>query len=263
MKVLCKFILFAILMSSCNSLSNTNKQNCKITTIKYLSTYLGSNIETDTIAGYNTNLKTAKEMASMNATELKSAYFFIPIIINDISKFYSNSTLSENEKKILIEYGKIFKTIFNDSKFEITKNNSKKQICDKINAMIKKYHTLCEDDNQFYKMIYTLDDGPFYGFNYDNKLQLKNEISFDKFKLIIRGDEAENTLELIDKNNKLKWRKLIARDSIYKIKTLSFIFKPVQVSNDLGYEILLNGDGEIIHLYLKKNGDFKLFFHSW
>ena len=108
-----------------------------------------------------------------------------------------------------------------------------------------------------------MDDGPFYGFDTNKELEKINEISFDQFKLVQRGNQTENTLELIDEKGNVKWRKIIARSEDYKIKRLSFSNESVRVKNKLGYKLALLGDGELIQLYLKKNGDFRLFFHSW
>jgi len=112
-------------------------------------------------------------------------------------------------------------------------------------------------------MIFTMDDGPFEGINTEYELPKYDEILIDENKLILRGDENENTLEVTTKTGELLWRKIIARSEDYKIQSLNFTDNPIRVDNELGYKIALYGDGELIQLYLKKNGEFRLFFHSW
>jgi hypothetical protein len=241
---------------------NKINEDCKIQKVKYLTTYVNSRMWE--VAGGNAkiDLKAAKEMANMESEKLMTANFFVPMIIKEIKSIFDDSEISDDEKLILIELSKVIGKIWNDSTYEISEGKSKNEICVKVNSILNKYHKLSEDDSHFYKMIFTMDDGPFYGFDTNKELEKLSETSFDQFKLIIRGNEIENTIELVEGNN-MKWRKVIARSEDYKIKNLNLANEPVRVKNELGYKIALSGDGELIQLYLRKNGDFRLFFHSW
>ena len=150
-----------------------------------------------------------------------------------------------------------------EESFEIFEEDSKVEICKKTNLIIDKYHQLSEDDSEFYKLILTMDEGPFWGLDMNTELEQISEVLVDDYVLIIRGNESEKTLELVDKDGELKWRKIMARSSNYKFERLKFAVNPIRVKDDLGYKIALSGDGELIQLYLRKNGGFRLFFHSW
>lgn len=264
MRLLIKTIMLSIIiLVSCKATKNKASENCKVQEIKYLSTYMDSRMWGVANGSEKIDLNAAKELANMKAQELKTANFFAPMIIKEIRDFHQDSEISAKEKSILIELSKALGKIWNDETLEITENKSKNEICIITNSIINKYHKLSEDDSQFYKMIFTMDDGPFYGIDTNEEFKKINEITFDQFKLIQRGNESENTLEIIDENGNLKWRKIIARSDDYKIQSLSFPKEAVKVKNELGYKLALLGDGELIQLYLKKNGDFRLFFHSW
>ncbi|MFT4601474.1 MAG: hypothetical protein ACI857_001654 [Arenicella sp.] len=263
MKPIFKILPFLILgFTSCNS-ENTNSDNCNIQEIKYLSTYIDSRMYD--VAGGNAeiDLKTAQEMCNMDREMLKEARHLIPMLLQDVGMYFSDSILETHEKLLISEFSKIFSKIWKDETLVIESDATELEYCEKTDLIIDKYHEFSENDSEFYKMIYTLDDGPFFGIDTDSMYSKIEEIALDEKTLILRGNGTENTLEVTNQSDELIWRKIIARSSDYIIHTLEFADKPIRVNNKLGYKIALYGDGELVQLYLKKNGSFRLFFHSW
>lgn len=260
-----KYKIISILIFSFFNYSLTidNQNECSIKPIKYLEIYINSRMWEVAGGNSNINLETAREMAEIEKDELEAADFFIPIIINQIKYIYSDHILEENEKNILIQFSKFLERKWNNKNFKIMKESSGTEICEKVNMIIDKYHLLSEDDSEFYKMIFTLDDGPYFG--YDTEIELKKieEIQIDNFKLVLRGNKLKYTLELLDIDGSLKWKKLIAKSKNHYITEMGFSNQPIRVKNELGYKVALYGEGELVQLYLKKNGEFRLFFHSW
>jgi len=258
-------ILFVLITGiiSCKSINLDRVKNCNVQEIKYLTTYSDSRMWEFAGGESIIDSTSLKDIASITDEQLKGMHFFTPILIKKIKIYNSDSVLDETENEIIIELSRFFKRIWKNEIYEIKEHDSKVEVCKKINLIIDKYHQLSEDDSEFYKMIYTLDDGPFFGIDTESELDKIKEISIGENRLILRGNGAENTLEILNKSSELLWRKIIAQSESYKIERLDFAGHPVRVDNELGYKVALIGNGELIHLYLRKNGSFRLFFHSW
>ncbi len=258
-----KILLLTILVLISFKPIITSAQTCEVKDIKYLSTYIDSRMWE--VAGGNAaiNLEVAQEMSSLGDKKIESATIYIPMLIKEIERYYADYNLDGSEKSILLEISKIFSKIWSNESFVISNESSEIEVCQKVNLIIDRYHQVSQDDSEFYKMIFTFDDGPFMGIDTDLELNKIKEISIDDKKLILRGNGSENTLEVKDKSGQLLWRKIISRSEEYKITNLVFADDPIRVNNELGYKIALYGDGELVQLYLRKNGAFRLFFHSW
>lgn len=245
------------------SLFKTKHKACSIHEVKYLSTYI--DFQMWDVAGGDTliDLAWAKKLSGLKNEKIKTANFFIPMIIKEIERYYSDGYLDANEKNIIREFTSITAKIWDDNTVRVNLGGAEMEYCDKTNLIITEYHKRSQDDTEFYKMIYTLDDGPFDGIDTDIELEIREEIEIGKMKLILRGNESYNTFEVVDELGQLLWRKIISRPEDYVIKDVSFASDPIRVENELGYKIALNGDGESLMLHLRKDGAFRLFFHSW
>lgn len=256
-------IIPLLCLMSCKSMHINSAEECEVKEIKYLTTYIDSRMWSAMGGNSRIDIESAREMSKIGDDNLENAHFFIPMLLKEIGGIYSDELLETEERELIIEFSKVIGRIWKDETIIIQEGETETQVCAKVSATIDKYHQLSMDDKGFYRMIFTMDDGPFFGIDTEVELERIKEVSFDDKKLILRGREDENTLEVITKSGTLIWRKFMARSKEYKFRRLDFADDPIRVKNEMGYKVALYGDGELIQLYLKRNGEFRLFFHSW
>jgi hypothetical protein len=110
----------------------------------------------------------------------------------------------------------------------------------------------------------TFDDGPFYGINYDEKFELKpiktQETAFGT--LIISKVDDKTILTSKDKNGNVIWQKSITGLYDRNLTGLYFTKNPLEY-NSVATVVHMYSEGERFTLYLKKDGSFMHYFHSW
>ena len=256
-------LLTIILVFGCKTVKTDSSQLCVHKEIQYLTTYIDSRMWKVAGGDMKMEISEIRELTSKLEGNPQSGLFFVPMVINGIREIYLDNDVDESELSFLVEFSGMLSVLWDDSSILISIEDSGAEVCKNVNSIVDYYHKSSEDDDEFYKMIFTLDDGPFYGEDVEYELEKIDEVMIDTYKLILRSNGVLNTLELLTEKGQVKWRKLIERSADYRIETVKFIDNPVMVSNNLGYKIGMYGDGELLHFYLRKNGDFRLFFHSW
>jgi hypothetical protein len=185
-------------------------------------------------------------------------------MLHQVKDYYERDDWTKDEKDFGQEVSKFFAATLDNDDLKISERDNN-TFCQGLNKLKQAFYALCEDDNVFYQMIYTLDDGPFYGLNTDLTFPIKDSLKLDDIdaKMYLREQGDTCTLELVDRNGQTKWKKIVARSDEYYIRDVGFANEPVRDKNELGYKIGFFGSGEFIHLYLRTDGAFRLYYHSW
>ncbi len=113
-------------------------------------------------------------------------------------------------------------------------------------------------------MSFTLDDGPFYGKIPDKIPDYKKgkeyPTDFGKFFITNINDSVFITVE--NKGGKHLWTRLLTRNQERAMGHVGFNGNEIY-KNSLGYKMRLYAEGEVLKLYLKPDGSFRCYFHSW
>lgn len=244
-------------------LANSQVNYCNLESIKYISTFKSSRMWQVMGGDANWTLANVKACVEM-AQQDKMVLFFIPVMLHQIKNYYERDEWTKAEKEFGIEVSNFFATTLDNEDLKIS-NGDNKTFCQGLDKLKQAFYALCEDDNVFYKMIYTMDDGPFFGIDTDLNLPVKDSLKLEDIgaKMYIRQQGKTCTLELVDSYGQTKWKKIIARSADNYIKDIVFTMESILDKNELGYKIGLIGSGEFIHLYLRTDGAFRLYYHSW
>ncbi len=260
-KIFYMILLFPIfsLITNCSQ-GKARYENHKI---KYLSTFSSSRMWEILRGNGNWNEKRISELSNYIKSE-ENVLFYLPLLLSQINNFDSSSDYTSSEKKIIVQASICFANALNNKELEITKKDQT-SIRSGLDNLVVEFYKLCENDETFPKLIYTFDDGPFYGVDSDYILHNVDSIYLKDINSTIVLSENDNIsiLTMFDHSGNTKWRKILSHSENRFITNVEFVENPILDINDLGYKIGLIGNGEFIHLYLRNDGRFRLFFHSW
>ncbi|WP_341215827.1 hypothetical protein [uncultured Wocania sp.] len=185
--------------------------------------------------------------------------FIIPMIVYQLKEYHPNC------------YAKIDTTYFNkisDLYLKIRDIDSikllNKSIIEKINFIRADFYSQVENVDYLPKMTATFDDGPFYGVDFEQKLELKpikiQETEFGTLNV----SKVKEKIILTGKNKKgaIIWQKAITGLSDRSLTELHFIENPMEY-NSVATVAHMYSEGERFTLYLKNDGSFMYYFHSW
>ncbi len=113
-------------------------------------------------------------------------------------------------------------------------------------------------------MAYSLDDGPFYGqlSTYDSNYKEGQSYKTDFGTLIITKKSRNISITVLNKQGKHLWTRIMTGNSNRPLTDIGFSEKDIFKSS-LGYQLRMFSQGEALNLYLKSNGEFRYYFHSW
>lgn len=232
--------------------------------IKYLSTFIDSRMLNSGGEHANWKLEDLSTLSKqLDTVEMDLPNFYVPVLMLQLQKAEKIFQIENRERTVAL-LNLIRKTL-NMEIDDINIETPDEEICSSLEQAVKLYHEICEDDSIFHKFILTFDDGPYYGLECEAIYPLIDSLSLVGIESMIylRSFNSQNTLELVDNMGRVKWRKRIARSEHHDISVIQFADNPIRVEDDLGFKIGLHGDGEYLHLYLDRVGDFRMFYHSW
>ena len=158
--------------------------------------------------------------------------------------------------RLLLLYCKIRKINYNS-----LKNNTLQANFDFIRD---DFYRQVGDEKYLPHMGYTLDDGPFYGIDYEKTDSLETiatqQMDFGKLTISKMGNKI--ILTNWDKNNRRVWQKAITKEPNQYLKDLQFKANPISQSS-IATVVSMYSEGERFTLYLKNDGKFMYYFHSW
>lgn len=193
-----------------------------------------------------------------NGSAIKTS-FLIPAIVSQLKDYHPNCNLD-----IDTEYFKQLSNIyFNIRGIEPTQL-ANKSTAETIDFMTADFYTQVNDEQYLPRMIMSFDDGPFYGQAFKQALTTKPiQIQKTNFgQLSIYKLQDQSILISKNKNGEIIWQKSMTGLQDNNLSDLSFKKSPMQYTS-LATIAYLSADGERLTLYLKSDGSFMFYTHSW
>lgn len=186
--------------------------------------------------------------------------FYIPILVHFLKDFHPDCNKSidlERFNKLVSLYFKV--TLENTSLIE------NKTIGEKLNFIRDDFYRLVKIEKLLPLMKFTFDDGPFYG-EIPKSIPKKKplETVFTDFgKLSIIESNQKTFLIATDKEDKTIWSRIMTgTDPDRYLKSIRFDKEPIEKTS-LATIIHFYSEGERLNLYLKPDGKFMYYYHSW
>ena len=185
--------------------------------------------------------------------------FIIPLIAYQLKEYHPNCKTHIDS----IYFDKI-----SELYLKIRDINSAKllnmSIAEKIDFIRADFYSQVENVNYLPKMIITFDDGPFYGVDFNQEPELKplktQETKFGT--LVVSKADDKTILASKDKRGNIIWQKAITGLLGRNLTELHFTDSPIEY-NSVATVVHMNSEGERFTLYLKSDGSFMYYFHSW
>ena len=185
--------------------------------------------------------------------------FIIPIIVYQLKEYHPNCN-----KKIDTSYFNKISEIYLKIREIDSTEFLKKSITEKVDFLRADFYSQIKNVDYLPKMITTFDDGPFYGVDYKEESELKpsktQETEFGT--LVVSKADDKTILTSKDKNENIIWRKAITGLSGRNLTELHFTENPMEY-NSVATVAHMYSEGERFTLYLKSDGSFMYYFHSW
>lgn len=227
--------------------------------IKYLDFFGIDNLDTIKWPATELDQLLKTDFAKDEKENNRKTNFLIPFIILQLKDYYpscSKSIDTSTFRKLTELYSKI-----RQQDFSI---HNSKAISTQLEIIRKDFYSQVENDTLLPFMGYTLDDGPFYGQlpkyipDYKKGQAYKTEFG----TLYITKHSGKVFLTVLNNQGGHQWTRLITGNDNQLLTEISFSEKDV-LKTSLGYQLRMFSEGEALKLYLKSNGDFRYYFHSW
>ncbi len=185
--------------------------------------------------------------------------FIIPAIIYQLKEYHPNCK-TEIDSSYFNQISTIYFKIRDIDVIEL----SDKSIAEKIDFMRTDFYSQVENVEYLPKMTMTFDDGPFYGVEFEQKSELKHiKTQETDFGLLSVSKVKDKTiLTSKNKNGEIIWQKSITGLSNRNLTELHFTENPMEY-NSVATVAHMYSEGERFTLYLKNDGSFMYYFHSW
>jgi hypothetical protein len=185
--------------------------------------------------------------------------FLIPYIIFQLKRYHP-SCATETDTSTYRKLKQLYFRIRNEDMSVI----EGKPISKQLKYIRRDYYKQLQNDSLLPFMNYSVDHGPFYGLipnkkpKYNRGTAYKTEFG----KLIITKDIDRVFITVINKQNKHLWSRVLTVNSNRLLTDIQFYEERI-VKSSLGYVIQMFSENEALNLYLKPNGGFRFYFHSW
>jgi hypothetical protein len=185
--------------------------------------------------------------------------FLIPLIVFQLKDYHPSCPKQKDTsiyRKLLQLYSKIRQHDF----LKLTVQ----PVSSQLEFIRQDYYNQVLNDSLLPFMNSTVDDGPFYGLvsefipNYKEGQSKKTDFG----KIFITKNAGKNFITVVNKEGRHLWTRIMTRDAGYPLPDIIFSEKEI-VKTSLGYRIIMFAGGEALNLYLKSNGEFRFYFHSW
>jgi len=185
--------------------------------------------------------------------------FIVPMIVYQLKDYHPNcieeidTTYFNNITDLYLKIRKIDSQNFAGNSIE-----------NKINSIRDDFYSQVEDIKHLPEMTMTFDDGPFYGVEDTSTINLKPiEVQETKFGILsVFKIDDKTILRSQDKEGKMIWQKSITGLSNRNLTELHFSENAMEY-NSVATIAKMNSEGERFTLYLKEDGKFMYYFHSW
>lgn len=205
--------------------------------------------------------KEINELLEINyAEKFEETRFLIPFLVHYLKDFHPNCSKSIDEIRFNNLVDLYFKIRLKD-----VSAIQKKPIEETLNYIRDDFYDLVKDDKSLHQMLFMFDDGPLFGET--TKILPKTKplqlIETDFGKLSILKSNKKIFLVATDKKDKIIWSRIMkgANPDRY-LRDLKFdkiSLKKTSLTNIYNFY----SEGERLFLYLKPNGEFVYYYHSW
>lgn len=135
-------------------------------------------------------------------------------------------------------------------------------ISEQIDVIRDDFYALLKDDLNLIKMSFILDDGPFYGIDTDEKGTLVESLPTNFGSLDISNIDGKSVLTATNKTGEPIWSKILTGLSEQTFGEIDHSEDWINETS-LATRIYLYAAGEALTLYVKNDGRFMYYFHSW
>lgn len=238
---------------NCADAQNTNN-NCF--EVKYFD-FFGLDNETKVIWAddeLNKLLETTRSQIGENTS------FLIPLIVFQLKDLHPNCNKSIDKKRFDKLVSLYFKIRGKD--ILILKN---KTIAKQLDFIREDYYAQLQDERFLSHMRYTMDDGPLYGKipkSIPKTAPLETIVTdFGRLSILELNDQI--FLIATDLKDKIIWSRVMKGTNPDRyLKNLEFDEKPIEKTS-LATIINFYSEGERLNLFLKPDGNFLYYYHSW
>lgn len=249
-------LLFLLFTLSFTSLGQS-KTNCF--EIKYLDFFGLETLDTMKFPPSDLDQLLINDLEQDEKETATKTNFLIPLIMMQLKEYYPACSVNIDTstfRKLKELYFKI-----RQADILIIKD---KTISSQLEYIRQDFYSQVENDSVLPYMSYTLDDGPFYGEIPKGIPNYRNGEAFtsDFGTLFITKFASKIFLTVINKQGEHLWTRLMTGSSNRQLSDIRLSKEDIKITS-LGYTIFMSSEGETLTLYLKNNGDFKYYFHSW
>lgn len=199
------------------------------------------------------------DFTSTKASGERRTNFLIPPIVMQLRPYHPNCSTTADTST----FRKLTQLYFKIRQLDLTVINDQ-PISDQLNYIRDDFYTQVQNDSLLPFMSYTLDDGPFFGQLLkpvpDYKKGRAYQVSFGTLYLTKKAGKV--LLTAVNKQGKHLWTRVMTGNSNRLLTDIQLSRENIRTTS-LGYTIRMIADGEGLTLYLKSNGDFLYYFHSW
>ncbi len=185
--------------------------------------------------------------------------FIIPSIVYQLKEYHPNCKTEIDT----IYFNQISELYLKIREIDSTKLLNK-SITEKIDFIRTDFYSQVENVEYLPEMTMTFDDGPFYGVEFEQESELKPIKTQETDFGILSVSKIDNKTILTSKNKsgELIWQKSITGLSDRNLTELHFTENPIEY-NSVATVAHMYSEGERFTLYLKSDGSFMYYFHSW
>ena len=185
--------------------------------------------------------------------------FLIPFIILQLKDYHPNC-LRQNDTATYRKLTQLYSKIRQQDFSKLTGQ----PISAHLELIRHDFYKQVQNDSILPYMGYTLDDGPFYGQlskyipNYKKGKSHKTEFG----TLFITKYTSKVFITVVNNQDKHIWTRIMTGNSNRPLTEISFTENDT-IKTSLGFQLRMFSEGEALKLYLKGNGEFRYYFHSW
>lgn len=185
--------------------------------------------------------------------------FLIPFIVLQIKDYHPSCSYNSDTTT----FEKLKELYFKIRQQDVSAINIK-PISTQLEIIRQDFYSQVQNDSLLPFMGYTLDDGPFYGqlSKYIPDYKKGKSYKTDFGTLYITKHAEKIFLTVVSNQNKHLWTRVITGNGDRYLSEISFSVRDI-LKTSLGYQLRMFSEGEALNLFLKSNGDFRYYFHSW
>jgi len=249
-------LLFSLLILTVTSFGQT-KTNCF--EIKYLDFFGLESMDTMKFPVSELDQLLITDLAQDEKEKARKTNFLIPLVVMQLKEYYptcSTNIDTSTFRKLKQLYFKIRQSdasIIND-----------KPVSKQLEYIRQDFYNQVQNDSLLPFMNFTLDDGPFYGQHSKYIPNYKKGAAYrtDFGTLFITKYSSKIFVTVINKKGKHLWTRIMTGNSNRQLTEINLSKENIKTTS-LGYTISMSSEGEALTLYLKINGDFRYYYHSW